>query len=74
MKTLEATMRELVTDNRAALEKSLADNREALADNRVTLEQLRTSIFRAVIGGMVASVTILGGIIAILAFLLQPGG
>ena len=68
MKTLEATMRELVTDNRAASEK-------ALAENRVALEKLRTGMFKAVAGGIVSSVTILGGFVAILAFVLRtPGG
>ena len=85
MKTLEARLSELVADNRAASDKALAEYKaasdKALADNRVAFERLqgafeklRTGIVKAVFGGIVASVTILGGIIAILAFVLQPGG
>ena len=56
MKTLEATMRELVAENRAASEKSLAET-------KIEFQQLRTGMYKvgfAVIGAMGVGVAALG--------------
>ena len=70
MQILESNLKELLADNRIAFEQ-LQGAFERLQGE---FEKLRTGMVMAVFGGIVASVTILGGIIAILAFLLQPGG
>ena len=55
----------------ANLEKSLSDNREAFAELKAAFERLRADMIKANIISVVTSVTIMGAIVSILAFLLR---
>ena len=58
MQILESNMKELLAQNEVAFERLLA-----------SFEKLRASMFAAVFGGIVASVTVLGGLAALVEYL-----
>ena len=65
MQILESNMKELLAQNEVAFERLLASFERLQG----SFEKLRASMFAAVFGGIVASVTVLGGLAALVEYL-----
>ena len=60
MQVLESNMKEILAENEAALERLLT-----------SFEKLRVGMCQAIFGAIVSSLTILGGFVVLLEFLLR---